>query len=332
MANINDSDNSNTVLGTPYRDVIHGNGGDDHVYGRSGNDFVAGDNGDDYLDGGRGSDVLVGGAGTNDLYGGIGSDTFLMAPVVGGYSDDFVIDFQSGLDKIDVSAWGATSIDQLKFLMSTDRFGDANLNAFYDGFDHYLAIQDVSKSEVVAEDFVFADLEAQVIKGTNHRDTLFGSTENDRIAAGAGDDIVLGGDGNDILNGGVGDDTLVGGAGKDVLTGSKGADDLFGGAGADTFVFRHINDSTPDSTDWIYGYNHGTDRIDLSGLDVDKATDGIQTFDFIGEARFSAAGQLRYEHDGNHTVIYGNTDSGSAAEFEIVINKIVDLDRSDFLL
>lgn len=332
MANINDSDGSNLVLGTPYKDVIHGNGGDDDIYGRTGNDFVAGDNGNDYLDGGRGRDVLVGGAGTNDLYGGLGADTFLMAPVVGGHSDDFIIDFDHGIDKIDVTAWGASSLDQIKFLMSTDRFGDANLNAFYNGFDHYLTIQDVTKSEVRADDFVFSDLDAQVIKGTNYRDTLFGSTDGDRIVGAGGNDIVLGGDGSDVLNGGVGNDTLVGGSGKDRLTGSAGADDLIGGVGADTFVFRHISDSTPDSTDWIYGYNHGTDHIDLSLLDVNKSAAGIQTFDFIGQADFTAAGQLRYEHDGNHTIIYGNTDLGSGAEFEIVLNKIVNLDATDFML
>lgn len=332
MAIINDPDNSNLVLGTAFSDTIHGNAGDDDIYARSGNDFVSGDNGDDYLDGGRGNDVLVGGAGTNDLYGGIGADTFLMAGVVDGYSDDFIIDFSFDVDDIDVSAWGASSIDQLKFIMSTDRFGDATLNAFYNGFDHYLTIQDVEKSELVSRDFVFSELGAQVITGTAVRDTLFGSTEGDRIAASGGNDIVLGGRGNDVLNGGGGYDVLNGAAGRDVLTGSLGGDDLYGGAGSDIFVYRHLRDSTASNSDWIFGYKHGVDQIDLSDLDWNSDAAGTQTFDFIGGANFSAAGQLRFEQEGNDTVIYGNTDGDMAAEFRIVIDKLVNLDQSDFIL
>jgi len=219
MAIINDNDQSHLIYGTSNSDTIHGNGGDDDIYARGGDDAVFGDIGDDLLDGGAGADTIVGGAGVNDLYGNLGADTFLMAAVVNGFSDDWIGDFQFDLDHIDVSAWGASSYDQLRYLLRTDDHGDATLNAFYNGFDHYLTIDGVKKSQLISDDFVFSNLGAQDIRGTIFADTLFGSTAGDLIAGRGADDILLGGFGNDAMNGGIGDDVLRGGTGADNLIG-----------------------------------------------------------------------------------------------------------------
>jgi Ca2+-binding RTX toxin-like protein len=83
---------------------------------------------------------------------------------------------------------------------------------------------------------------ANVRRGTDAADTLFGSPAGDRILGLAGgdlldgrrgDDCVSGAEGADRLGGGRGHDRLSGGPGDDVLTGGRGADVLLGGHGKD---------------------------------------------------------------------------------------------------
>ncbi|HAN46004.1 MAG TPA: hypothetical protein DCQ32_05575 [Cyanobacteria bacterium UBA8156] len=84
-ANANGSANSpNTIVATPFGDLIFGRGGDDTIeglagndtlFGNEGNDFLFGGDGDDSADGGQGNDVLDGGAGNDTLLGGEGNDS-----------------------------------------------------------------------------------------------------------------------------------------------------------------------------------------------------------------------------------------------------------------
>ena len=64
---------------------------------------MQGEQGQDFLIGGSGADWLDGGAGNDRLFGGAGGDTFRFAP---GGGADKVIDFQSGEDMLDLSAYG----------------------------------------------------------------------------------------------------------------------------------------------------------------------------------------------------------------------------------
>ena len=68
--------------------------GDDEVTGGTRSDFLVGGGGDDRLSGGRGSDSLLGG---------LGGDTFAFS---GSSGADRILDFASGTDRIDLSAYG----------------------------------------------------------------------------------------------------------------------------------------------------------------------------------------------------------------------------------
>jgi Ca2+-binding RTX toxin-like protein len=332
MAIINDSDASHVIYGTPNDDDIRGNGGGDDIYARAGDDVVDGGAGGDIIFGGRGQDEISGGAGVNDLFGGSGADVFVMSGVTDTFTDDFIGDFQFDIDRIDVRAWGASSIDQLKVLFRNDSRGDAVLDAFYNGYDHFLTIGDVRTQDLAARDFIFSNLGAQDITGTAFRDTLFGSTSGDIIRARGGDDVVLGGRGGDFINGGAGQDDLYGGAGEDVLYGSRGGDMQSGGGGDDTFDYRSIADSTVSNSDLVVGFSEGNDQVDLSAIDANRDVAGFQSFDFIGQANFSGAGELRFEHDGNRTIVLGSTDADASAEFRIVFTGSVDFTGADFIL
>lgn len=116
------------LSGHSSRDFLFGGTGNDTLYGMGNDDVLSGEEGNDVLDGGSGNDVLSGGSGNDVLYltshmygvansgndtltGGAGSDKFSLqylgipktsrgdAPQI-----DRIMDFQQGVDLIDLSA------------------------------------------------------------------------------------------------------------------------------------------------------------------------------------------------------------------------------------
>ncbi|WP_027712072.1 serralysin family metalloprotease [Dickeya chrysanthemi] len=79
----------------------------ENAIGGSGNDLLVGNGADNVLQGGAGNDILYGAAGADTLSGGAGRDTFVYGSgqdsTVSAY--DWINDFQSGADKIDLSAF-----------------------------------------------------------------------------------------------------------------------------------------------------------------------------------------------------------------------------------
>jgi Ca2+-binding RTX toxin-like protein len=132
------------------------------------------------------------------------------------------------------------------------------------------------------------------------------------------------------LNGGAGNDTLAGGAGNDLLIGGTGLDMLYGGTGADTFDFNALNEMGLGAAlrDVIGDFKTSEgDKIDLSTLDANLATAANDAFSFIGASAFSsnATGQLRFAGG----VLYGSTDADTAAEFEIQLVGVSNLQTAD---
>jgi Ca2+-binding RTX toxin-like protein len=80
------------------------------VDGTSGDDSMVGGDGNQDLRGAAGNDTLIDGAGQDVLRGGTGADVFVL---VADGSLDRIADFDFGEDRIDISAWGVTSVDQL---------------------------------------------------------------------------------------------------------------------------------------------------------------------------------------------------------------------------
>jgi Ca2+-binding RTX toxin-like protein len=107
-----------SVVGTPFDDVLFGNGanngfaagdGNNVVRGRAGDDGLASGTGQDRLYGGRGNDTFGGGGGRDVAYGYGGDDIFYMAEPYGGEEPSRdVLWGGSGSDKAEVD-----SIDRL---------------------------------------------------------------------------------------------------------------------------------------------------------------------------------------------------------------------------
>lgn len=218
------------IYGNNHSVYLVGSSASDVLVGSSQADPIIGGDGDDFIVGGRGADALAGDSGNGS---GTGRDVFIYQQVsdssaTDGY--DNLFDFQTGLDKIDLTSIGVTSISVQRQDGSTFVFMGTSGGAM----QLVAAGRDINGS-----DFTYNGTFGTYLVGSGGVDTLIGSDRNDPIVAGAGNDIVIG---------------------------AGGADDLYGGAGADIFRYRAVSDSALANADRIQDFVSGTDKIDLSAI------------------------------------------------------------------
>ncbi|AUH33271.1 calcium-binding protein [Paracoccus tegillarcae] len=137
---------ANVIEGEIGNDVIGGRGGDDILHGNYGRDWLVGDYGDDTLSGGHDRDVLVGGP---------GADVFVF--IEGDKFSDVVRDFDDGVDRLDISAWGVESRSELSFTNN----GDGSVTVIYDEGDVSFIVRSLDgdaldASQLGGDDFIFA--------------------------------------------------------------------------------------------------------------------------------------------------------------------------------
>ena len=96
-------ENLNTNTADPVN--LTGNGLGNLLNGNDAANTLTGLGGDDNLQGNAGADVIIGGTGTDQLRGGAQADTFVFDT---GDGADTIIDFEVGVDTIDLSATGLT--------------------------------------------------------------------------------------------------------------------------------------------------------------------------------------------------------------------------------
>ena len=149
-----------------------------------------------------------------------------------------------------------------------DQFGDfqprvsasAHYPSTYNGSEGWSANMAKDFDITVLEPEFCGELQStyNIIKGTEDRDFLIGTSApdlifglggNDYIRGGNGNDCIFGGDGHDLIQGGYGDDTLYGGIGDDVLRSGPGSDALFGEEGHDVLRATHAEDSNVKELD-----------------------------------------------------------------------------------
>lgn len=90
-----------TISGSGYSDLLYGGKGDDTLLGNKGVDELMGGAGNDVLNGGQQSDLLIGGA---------GADRFVFEAKSG---MDLILDFDPNSDKLDLTALGFSSLDDV---------------------------------------------------------------------------------------------------------------------------------------------------------------------------------------------------------------------------
>lgn len=258
------------------------------VYEPGGGMQIVGTHGADTLMGTGDADIILDGAGIDVMTGGVGADLFVLA--ADGVRDT-ILDFQIGVDRIDVSAWnGLYSTLQLEVRALPDGIdirygGEQIILRTHDGTP--LALQDLLDTDVlgIARLTPHADrIENQTERmGTDTDDLLEGSAQdnrlmgiggNDRLMGLSGNDTLEGGAGSDFMMGGNGHDLLMGGSAHDALYGGEGNDTLYGGTGADTLEGEGGNDMLwgDSSTDVLYG-GDGADTL-TGGVGADTLYGG----------------------------------------------------------
>ena len=139
------------ITGSAFSDVLNGDGGNDKLYGGAGNDGIWG---------GDGADTITGGAGNDSLFGGTGADTFVFAPgdlSSPDYNTDRVLDFETGVDVIDLTAFHLANagditinyvtqygVDHAYVGIDTDNNGSA---------DVFIDMQNITAGSLVPSDF-----------------------------------------------------------------------------------------------------------------------------------------------------------------------------------
>jgi Ca2+-binding RTX toxin-like protein len=286
-------------FGTGAAEAALGGAGADILLGHGGDDALMGEGGNDVLRGDDGDDYLDGGAGRDMIFGGVGNDDILA-----GQDADMVYG-DAGQDRI----FGEEGDDILNGGLGDDTLhGDA-------GDDRFVA------SELDGNDIYDGGL------GT---DTLDMSAILANITVDLG--IGLMGRGSAI---GAGSDTLFGienvmtGSGHDTILANGAVNVLDGGAGDNSFVFRSVADAQGDT---ILGFTAG-DMIDLSGIDANALTGGLQAFTLVGRDMATGAGELAFSHltENGHdmTVITGNTGTDA---FELKVQGHHELTNDQFSL
>lgn len=146
---------NDTLFGGAGDDVVHGGGGRDLVRLGNGDDVFfdgdqSGNRGRDRVYGGKGADTLHAGGGDDRFSGGAGADLFAFH--ASGWDSDTILDFEDGLDRIQMTRpVGASGFDDLTI---EDRSGDAAI--FWAGAPgDVILLRSVAASLITAEDFVF---------------------------------------------------------------------------------------------------------------------------------------------------------------------------------
>ncbi len=140
------------ITGSRHDDKLTGDNGQNTLTGKGGNDVLRGKGGVDTLIGGTGRDTLTGGSGADILKGGADSDIFVFLKSDGPKTDT-IVDFQIGLDWIDLKDFGFAGFDAIKDAI-TDVAGGVNI-AIPVANAPGIFIADVTKAEMTATDFLF---------------------------------------------------------------------------------------------------------------------------------------------------------------------------------
>ncbi len=175
----------------------------------------------------------------------------------------------------------------------------------------------------------FAGAGDDVVIGGNGVDTIWGGSGNDTINGGNGGDWIYGGSGNDTINGGNGADNIIGGYGADTLRGGDGA--------PDTFKFISTLDSTPATPDHIKDFSN--EQIDLKAIDANTSTAALDAFTFVPNATPTTnpgvvPNSITWYQDtaNSQTIVQGDVNGDSTADMVIVIDDVVSLTSSNFIL
>jgi hypothetical protein len=121
------------------------------------------------------------------------------------------------------------------------------------------------------------------------------------------------------------------GGGETNFVGGYGQQLLFGGQGANILTYLALG----DGGDIVTAFDPAKDVIDLSRIDGDIITPGVQNFTFIGSAPFSGVGaEVRYQLNptSDTTTVQAALAGDFTADFTITLDGLTPLTAANFAL
>ena len=134
-----------------------------------------------------------------------------------------------------------------------------------------------------------------------------------------------------IFGSGIVGEDLQAGAGETNFVGGAGTQHLYGGQGVNILTYLAMS----DGGDTMAGFNPAKDVIDLSHIDANLTTAGVQNFTFIGTAAFTGAGaQVRYQLNptSNTTTVQVALAGDTSADFTLTLEGLLPLTAANFAL
>lgn len=325
--------------------------------GTAGNDSMTGTSFAENLYGFDGNDTLDGGAGNDKMFGGAGDDTYVVSAV-----GDVVTELVGeGVDTIQTAITYS--------LADTDGAGANGGNVDHLTLTGAAAINGTGNA---LNNTITGNAASNILNGGLGNDILNGGLGIDTLLGGGGDDLYfvddateviteLAGEGKDFVRstvtytlgdnvenltllgtaavnatGNIMKNVLIGNKADNILTGGRSKDFLTGGLGADTFDFNSVADSFAGvKHDIVKDFVHLTDKIDLLNVDANSVTAGNGTFTFLeglGSAFTGVAGQLHFVALGANTLVEGDTNGDTVADFQIELFGTIALTAADFIL
>lgn len=197
------------IRGGDGADRLNAGSGDDRLRGEDGNDTLIGGPGEDLVRGEDGADLVRGGTTIDTLSGGEGEDTL-------SYADGITPGFEANPEAGNENAQTAVVPN------FPERGEERGVYVNLSGAPAVIGNDSgVARFGGGSDKFVKGSSFQDVI-GTPFADLIIGSSDPNRIDAGAGTDIVRGGPDNDQIYGGADSDYLEGEGGSDGLHGGKG--------------------------------------------------------------------------------------------------------------
>ena len=294
--------------------------------GSDGDNTIIGSSGDDIINGGAGNDTLNGGAGNNTLNGGSGDDTYRIDLVPGNNTINDSGSFLNGDTSIIVA--NGADLSGLNF----ERIGNDLVASLFGSSTTTVNQYSGGKVEHLQFEGGASIFGYDLGTGTYNL-----SSDNTSPLDGGlffQQDVIAGSGLDEILNGVGGNDLLFGNGGADTLNGGAGADLLVGGAGSDTFVFNDTSESSANLSfsDFITDFVHGTDKIDLSGIDAITGG-GDQAFAFAGNNASTVANGVTWSEDGGNTILHIDNSGNTTPDMQIILTgHDLGLTDTDFIL
>ena len=280
--------------GTESADLIRAGSAGSLIESNEGNDTLVGGEGADILSGGTGNDLLFGANGFDTLIGGTGRDVFIFN---GQSGMDKILDFELGVDQIDVSAW-------FQFYQSDAiEISQTTTGAMIKLGTNQVVIQTINEQGIPIGKFLSSDLTSlwgRSLESTKIGSVIIASSSSSSISGGAGNDTFVIDTGAKNINGGNGFDfvdyrqtfspqlidLLFSNINKGVSTGNiySSIEGVIGGGGTDN-IRGDYGDNRLDgqgNADWLYG-RKGNDILDggagndvlLGGVGADTLLGGL---------------------------------------------------------